>query len=63
MEAVSRAAAQKSKALQVLTLSCAVRPADIEPRYRGGDRAHGNLLAGEKVKTDSCDMAESLDLM
>ena len=29
------------KALQLLILSCIIRPADMEPRYRGHDRAHG----------------------
>jgi hypothetical protein len=32
---------QKKKVLQLLILSGAIRPADIEPRYRGADILHG----------------------
>ena len=59
---------QTEKALQLLILSCTVRPADMEPRYRGHDRAHGCLpvikkayisKAGSGVPSHDC--GKSLD--
>ena len=36
---------RKKKALQLLTLSGTIRPADVEPRYLGRDRAVGGRYA------------------
>lgn len=38
---------RKQKALQLLTLSGTIRPADVEPRYLGRERSVGGRYAKE----------------